>query len=89
MLLKDKWVNDEIKEEIRKYLKTDDNKNTTLQQSMENSKISSKGGVHSDTGLPQETNKQNLKQPNLPPKRARKRRIIKTQSQQKEGNNKD
>ena len=35
MLLKDKWVNDEIKEEIRKYLKTDDNKNTTLQQSME------------------------------------------------------
>ena len=31
MLLKNQWVNDEIKEEIRKYLKTNENENTTLQ----------------------------------------------------------
>ena len=31
MLLKNQLVNDEIKEEIRKYLKTNDNENTTLQ----------------------------------------------------------
>ena len=31
MLLKNQWVNDEIKEEIRKYLETNENGNTTLQ----------------------------------------------------------
>ena len=31
MLLKNQRVNDEIKDEIRKYLKTNDNKHTTLQ----------------------------------------------------------
>ena len=31
MLLKNQWVNNEIKEEIRKYPETDENKNTTLQ----------------------------------------------------------
>ena len=31
MVLKNQWVNDETKEKIRKYLKTSDNENTTLQ----------------------------------------------------------
>ena len=31
MLLKYQWVNDEIKEEIRKYLETNDIENRTLQ----------------------------------------------------------
>ena len=31
MLLKNKWVNEEIKREILKYLKTNDNENTTIQ----------------------------------------------------------
>ena len=31
MLPINQWVNDEIKEEIRKYLKTKDNENTTFQ----------------------------------------------------------
>ena len=31
MLLKNQWVNDKIKEEIRKYLETNENENTTLQ----------------------------------------------------------
>ena len=30
MLLKNQWVNDEIKEEIKKYLKTNDDENTTI-----------------------------------------------------------
>ena len=45
--------------------------------------------VHSDTGLPQKTRKISNKQPNLPPKRIRKRRTKKVQSWQKEGNHKD
>ena len=31
MLLKNQWVNDKIKEEIKKYLETNENDNTTLQ----------------------------------------------------------
>ena len=31
MLLKNQWVNEENKEDIRKYLKTNENKNTTFQ----------------------------------------------------------
>ena len=58
-------------------------------KSMECSKSSSKREVYSNTGLPQETRKISNKQPNLPPKRIRKRRTNKGQSQQKEGNNKD
>ena len=47
-------------------------------------KSSSKREVHSDP----ETRKMSNKQPNLPPKRIRKRRTNKTQSQQKEENSK-
>ena len=31
MLLKSQWVNEEIRREIKKYLKTNDNENTTIQ----------------------------------------------------------
>ena len=31
MLLKNQWLNEEIKREIKKYLKTNDNENTTIQ----------------------------------------------------------
>ena len=31
MLLKNQWVNEEIKKEIKKYLKTNDNEDTTTQ----------------------------------------------------------
>ena len=32
ILLRNQWVNSEIKEEIRKYLETNNNENTTLQK---------------------------------------------------------
>ena len=31
MLLKNQWVNEELKKEIKKYLETNDNENTTIQ----------------------------------------------------------
>ena len=31
MLLNNKWVNSEIKEEIKRYLETNENENTTIQ----------------------------------------------------------
>ena len=56
MLLKNQWVNDVIKEEIRKYIKTSENENTVLKKkSMEYSKSSFKRKVHSSTDLLQES----------------------------------
>ena len=52
------------------------------------SKSSSKRKVHNNTGLPQKTRKISNKQLKLPIKRIRKR-TNKTQSEQKEGKNKD
>ena len=57
MLLKNQWVNKEIKKEIRKYLETNENKNTTFPKSMGCSKSSSKREVYSDASLSQETRK--------------------------------
>lgn len=47
MLLNHQWVNEEVKREIRKYLTTNENGNTTG-QNMGVSKCSSKREVHSD-----------------------------------------
>ena len=52
-------------------------------------KSSSQREVHSNTGLPQKRRKIPNQQLNLLPKRIRKGRTNKTQSQQKEGNRKD
>ena len=49
-------------------------------KSVGHSRSISKREVYSDTSLPQETRKISNKQPNLTPKRTRKRRINKTQS---------
>ena len=46
MLLKNHWVNEEIKEEVRKYLKTNENGNTNFPISMGCRKSSSKREVY-------------------------------------------
>ena len=55
MLLKDQWVNAEIKREIKKYLATNDNENTTIQNLWKAAKQFLE--VHSSTGLPQKIRK--------------------------------
>ena len=75
---KKQWVNEEIKREIKKYLKTNGSENTTIWKSMGCHKSSSQREVHSDTGLPQQRRKILNQQLNLPPKRIGKRRTNKT-----------
>ena len=87
MLLKIQWVIDEIKEEIRKYLETNDNENTTIQNLWDAKKAVFRGKFIVITGFPQETRKISNKQPTLPPKIIRKRGTKKPK--QKEGYNKD
>ena len=43
MLIKKHWVNEEIKKEIRRYLKTNENKNTTIQNLWEAAKAVLRG----------------------------------------------
>ena len=43
MLLKNQWVNNEIKEEIRKYFETNINENTTLQNLWDAGKVDLRG----------------------------------------------
>ena len=54
MLLNNKWITEEIQEEIKKYLEINENRNMMI-QNMEHSKSSSKKKVNSYTSLPQET----------------------------------
>ena len=59
-------VNEEIKEEVSKYLEASKNCNTP--KSIGCTKSSFKREVYRDMGLPQETRKISNRQPNLPPK---------------------
>ena len=43
MLLNNKWITEEIKEEIKKYLETNDNENTTIQNRWDAAKAVLKG----------------------------------------------
>ena len=55
MLLNNQWITEEIKEEIKKYLEANDNKDMTLQ----NLWVCSKRKVYSNTSPPQETKSSN------------------------------
>ena len=78
MLLNNHWITEEIKEELKKHLETDQNENTSSLKLIGCPKSSSKREVRSNTMLPQETRKISNKQPNLTPKTTRERRANKT-----------
>ena len=65
--------NQQVTEEIKKFLEANDNENTTSQKPMGCSKSSSKREVYSNTILPQETRKTSNRQPNFTLKTTRKR----------------
>ena len=67
MLLNNQWITEEIKEEIKKYLEANDNKD------MGCSKSRSKRKVYSNTSPPQETRKNSNKQANFTSEAARER----------------
>ena len=79
-LLNNQEITEEIKEEIKKYLETNDNENRTTQNLWDAAKAVLKTEFYSNTILPQETRNISNKQPNLTPKAIRERRIKKTQS---------
>ena len=68
MLLNNEWVNNEIKEEIKSYLETNENENiTTL--NLWDIERNPKREIHSTAGLSQGTRKSSNKQSNFMLKR--------------------
>ena len=57
MLLNNEWVNQEVKEEIKKYMEINENENTMVQNIWDVAKKSSKREVDSHADLPQEAGK--------------------------------
>jgi len=74
MLLNSQWVHKEI-EEIKKYLESNENGNTIVQNLWDAAKaVSSKREFYSNIGLPQETRRISNKQSNLTPKELKKKK---------------
>ena len=80
MLLNNQEITEEIKEEIKKYLETNDNENTTTQNLWDAAKaILRRKFIAIQSYLKQTRNISN--EPNVKPKATRERRTNKTQSQ--------
>ena len=78
MLLNNQWVTEEIKEEIKKYLETNENENTTIQNLWDAAKAVLRGKF---IAIQAYLRKQvSNKQPNLTSKATMERRTNKTQS---------
>ena len=61
MLLNNEWVNNETKEEVKRYFETNKNENATTQNLWDTGKtIQSKPEIHSTIGLSQETRKSSI-----------------------------
>ena len=73
MFLNNQQVTEEIKREIKKFIQTNDNENTT-QNLWDAAKAVLRGKFYSNTILPQETRKTLNRQSNFTPKTTGKRR---------------
>ena len=78
--MKNEWVKNEIKEEIKKFLETNENEHTTV-QILGHSKCIPEREVHSNTRLPKRDRNISNKQPNLTSTRTGGTKTNKDQSQ--------
>ena len=88
MLLNNEWVKNEIKEEIKMFLETNENELTTIQNLWDTANAVLME-VHSNTGLPKKNSNMSNKQPNPTPTGTQGTMTKTTQSKYKEGNNQD
>ena len=77
ILLNNQWVSEEIKEEIKTYLETNENGHTTIQNLWDAGKTFLRGEIHSNKCLSQEIREVSNKQPNFIPQGTRRKEQIK------------
>ena len=76
MLLKNQWVNEEIKKEIKNYLETNDNEDTTSQNLWDAAKAVLRGKFIAIQAFRKKEERSQIDHPS--PKRVRKRRTKKS-----------
>ena len=82
-MLKDERVNQEIKEELKRFMETNENEDTTVQNSLGRSKSSPKGVIHRNTSIHSKTGKNSNTKANLTHKGAREKTADGPHAQQK------
>ena len=70
MLLNNEWVKHEIREEIKKFLETNENECTTTRNLWDTAKGSAEREVHRNSSLPKKDRNSSNKQINLTPTRS-------------------
>ena len=65
MLLNNEWINNEIKEEIKRYLKTSENEDTTIQNLWDTGKATLRGKFVALQAYLEKTRKNSNKHPNF------------------------
>ena len=89
MLLNNKWVNNEIKEEIKKFLERNENELTAIQNLWDTAKAVLRGKFIAIQAYLKRIETFSNKQPTPTPTRTRGTTTKATQSKYKEGNNQD
>ena len=77
---KNKWITEGMKEEIKKYLETNDNENTMVQNLWDTAEAVLRGKFIAIQSYLRKQEKISNKWPNLTPKETRERGIKKTQT---------
>ena len=89
ILLKDERVNQEIKEELKRFMETNENEDTTIQNLWDTAKAGMRGEIHHNTSIHPKTGKNSNTKANLAPKEAREKKANRSYTQQNKRINKD
>ena len=87
-MLKDERANQEIREELKGFMETNENEDTTV-QNLWDTENSPEGKIYRNISIPPKTGKDSNTKANLAPKRAREKTANRSYTQQKKRVNKD
>ena len=89
ILLKDERVTQEIREELKRFIETNENEDTTGQNLWDTAKAVLRGEIHHNTSIHPKTGKNSNTKANLAPKGVGEKTANRSYTQQKKRVNKD